>query len=83
MKIIDVLHRRARSGGVEFLEDTMMLDLIVRDGQTIGAVGLDVKSGRFLSIAAKSVVMATGGYHKAFWPTTGSRDLSGDGIAMM
>ncbi len=82
LKIIDVLHRRARSGGVEFLEDTMMLDLIVRDGQTIGAVGLDVKSGRFLSIAAKSVVMATGGYHKAFWPTTGSRDLSGDGIAM-
>lgn len=82
LKIIDVLYSRARSSGVEFLEDIMMLDLIVRGGQVIGAVGLEVKSGRFVNIAAKAVVMATGGYHKAFWPTTGSRDLSGDGIAM-
>jgi succinate dehydrogenase/fumarate reductase flavoprotein subunit len=26
--------------------------------------------------------MATGGWHKAFWPNTGMRDLSGEGIAM-
>ncbi|MFW2367140.1 MAG: FAD-binding protein [Desulforhopalus sp.] len=82
LKIIDVLHRRASSGGVTFLDDLMMLDLIVRDGQVFGAVGLEVKSGRFICISAKSVVIATGGWHKAFWPTTGSRDLSGDGIAM-
>jgi succinate dehydrogenase/fumarate reductase flavoprotein subunit len=82
LKIIDVLNRKAKSGGVAFLEDLMMLDLIVRNGQAIGAVGLEVKSGRFVTISARSVVLATGGWHKAFWPTTGSRDLSGDGIAM-
>jgi len=26
--------------------------------------------------------MATGGWHKAFWPNTGMRDLSGEGMAM-
>jgi succinate dehydrogenase/fumarate reductase flavoprotein subunit len=26
--------------------------------------------------------VATGGWHKGFWPNTGMRDLSGDGIAM-
>ena len=26
--------------------------------------------------------MATGGWHKAFWPNTAMRDLSGEGIAM-
>lgn len=26
--------------------------------------------------------MATGGWHKAFWPNTGMRDLAGEGIAM-
>ena len=82
IEIMDVLLRRARSLGVRFLSDVMMLDLVVRNGQVVGAVGLDVKTGHIMSIAARSVVLATGGWHKAWHPTTGSRDLSGDGMAM-
>ena len=82
IEIIDALHRKAKAVGVSFLEDVMMLDLIVRDNRVVGALGLDVKSGEYVSIAAKAVVLGTGGWHKAFWPTAGSRDLSGDGIAM-
>lgn len=80
--IMDALLKKARSIGVEFLEDVALLDLITQDGRVTGALALDVRSGEFLRFRARAVVMATGGWHKAFWPNTGMRDLSGEGIAM-
>ena len=79
--IMDALLRRARSMGIDFLEDTMLLDLVTEGERVTGALGLDVKSGEFICFNAKAVVMATGGWHKAFQPNTGMRDLSGEGIA--
>lgn len=80
--IMDALLRQAKKMGVSFMEDIFVLDLIAKDNQIKGALGLDVKSGEFISFEARSVVIASGGWHKAFWPNTGMRDLSGDGIAM-
>ena len=80
--LMDVLLNQARSAGVDMLEDTLLLDLLVEDGRIAGGLGLDVRTGDFLEIKAKAAVMATGGWHKAFWPNTGMRDLSGDGMAM-
>jgi succinate dehydrogenase/fumarate reductase flavoprotein subunit len=80
--IMDVLLRRARAVGVDLMENVALLDLVVRDGTVVGGLGLDIMTGDFIRFSAKSVVMATGGWHKAFWPNTGMRDLSGEGIAM-
>ena len=80
--IVDALRRHAGDVGVEFLEDTMLLDLVLREGKISGALGLDVRTGEFIHFRAKAVVVATGGWHKAFWPNTGMRDLSGEGMAM-
>ena len=80
--IMDALLKKARSMGVGFLEDVALLDLVVEDGRVAGAVGLDIRSGRFIRFACRAAVMASGGWHKAFWPNTGMRDLSGEGVAM-
>jgi succinate dehydrogenase/fumarate reductase flavoprotein subunit len=80
--IMDVLLRKARSVGVELLEDVALFELTATDGVVTGGLGLDIRSGEFILFEAKSVVMATGGWHKAFWPNTGMRDLSGEGISM-
>ncbi len=80
--IMDALLKQARKVGVSFMEDIFVLDLTVHDNRVTGALGVDVKTGEFIVFEAKSVVIATGGWHKAFWPNTGMRDLSGDGIAM-
>ncbi len=64
--------------GVDLLEDAMILDLIVQEGRVTGALGLDLKAGQFIRIQANAFVIATGGWHKAFWPNTGMRDLAGD-----
>ncbi len=80
--IMDALLRQAKKQGVSFMEDIFVLDLIVSDNQVTGALGLDVRSGQLICFEARSVIIASGGWHKAFWPNTGMRDLSGDGIAM-
>jgi succinate dehydrogenase/fumarate reductase flavoprotein subunit len=80
--IMDALLRKARAIGVDLVEDVALLDLCTSDGMVNGGLGLDVRSGEFVSFRAKAVVIATGGWHKAFWPNTGARDLSGQGIAM-
>jgi succinate dehydrogenase/fumarate reductase flavoprotein subunit len=78
--LMDVLLGRARAVGVDLFEDVMLIDLVVEQGRIAGALALDVRKGEFIRVAAKAVVMATGGWHKAFWPNTGMRDLSGEGM---
>ncbi|MCB2191038.1 MAG: FAD-binding protein [Deltaproteobacteria bacterium] len=80
--MMDALIGQAKKMGVRTLEDVMLLELITQDSQVVGALGLDIASGQFLRFKAKAVVIASGGWHKAFWPNTGMRDLAGDGTAM-
>jgi succinate dehydrogenase/fumarate reductase flavoprotein subunit len=78
--LMDALLRQARATGVDLLEDTMLIDLLTHEGRAAGGLGLDIRTGDFIQFNAKAAVMATGGWHKAFWPNTGMRDLSGEGI---
>ncbi|MFH1135333.1 MAG: FAD-binding protein [Pseudomonadota bacterium] len=80
--IMDALLKKAQGLGVDLLEDAALLELATRDGRVVGGLGLDIRSGEFIHFQAKAVIMATGGWHKAFWPNTGMRDLSGEGQAM-
>jgi succinate dehydrogenase/fumarate reductase flavoprotein subunit len=83
VSIVDTLFRQARKLGVKTLEDAALLDLYTMDGRVVGALVLDLKSGNFYRIIAKAVILATGGWHKAFAVVTGSRELTGDGTAMV
>ncbi|MCP4752220.1 MAG: FAD-binding protein [Proteobacteria bacterium] len=80
--MMNVLLRKARSVGVDLVENVAVLELLTSDNVVSGALGLDVKTGEFVVFRCKAVIMATGGWHKAFWPNTGMRDLSGEGMAM-
>ncbi|MGC8663625.1 MAG: FAD-binding protein [Thermoplasmata archaeon] len=80
--ILDALYNKAKNTGVKFYENIMITDLLTYGNRVIGAFGLDLYSGEFLIFLSKAIIIATGGWHKAFDPNAGSRDLSGDGIAM-
>ena len=79
--IMDALVRKARQVGVETMDDIMVTDLLSERENVTGALALDVRKGDFIQFKSKAVVIATGGWHKGFWPNTGMRDLSGEGIA--
>src|SRR5581483_1885018 len=80
--LIQVLKREIKRRPVRMIEDVMITDLLTRDGQVMGAVGLDLERGEPVAFAAKAVVMATGGAHNVFEYNTGPEELTGDGQAM-
>ena len=79
--ILDTMMRRCRELNVEFMEDTMFTDLLMKDGQVCGVVCVDLYSGEIKALRCKAVVLATGGAHGIFGENSGSSDLCGEGQA--
>jgi succinate dehydrogenase/fumarate reductase flavoprotein subunit len=76
------LRRETRKRPIDVVEDTLVTDLLVADGQVVGAAALDLRTGEVETLHAKAVVLATGGGHNLYSSTTGPEDLTGDGQAM-
>lgn len=79
--IANVLLNRAKECGAEIINDVMVVDLLLSERRVAGALGLNLKTGETMVFRSKAVILATGGWHKAYDPNAGSRELSGDGIA--
>ncbi|MEU6998495.1 fumarate reductase (quinol) flavoprotein subunit [Nonomuraea sp. NPDC046570] len=56
--------------------------LIVDDGRVHGVVAVEIKTGRVEAIAARTVILATGGCGRAFPFTTNASIKTGDGMAL-
>jgi len=75
--------RQLMRAGVPFIDNTMVIDIVrAADGHVAGAVGIDLKSGDAHLFRAKTVIMATGGYHWASGITAGSPESTGQGQAI-
>jgi len=79
--ILSALLKRAKEVGVGTMDDVMLIDLLTKHGRVSGVLALNIRTGDLIVFRSKSVVLATGGWHKAYSPNAGSRELSGDGIA--
>ena len=51
------------------------------DGECVGAVAREIRSGKIETFVAKSVILASGGAGQCFQPTTNALICTGDGIA--
>jgi len=52
--LVDAVYRRAKTCGVDLLEDVMVLDLLTQGGKVVGALGLDIPTGEFIHFRAKA-----------------------------
>ena len=79
--------------GITVLTDRIVIDLITTaklEGDAadpaanacVGAYALDVESNRVETLAARAIVLATGGASKVYLYTSNMETASGDGIAM-
>jgi succinate dehydrogenase/fumarate reductase flavoprotein subunit len=75
------LKRRARQVGVRFAEQVYVTRLIAEDNRIGGATGI-TSDGRFYSLHAKVVVLATGGYAQIYLNTNNVPGITGDGQAL-
>lgn len=80
--LVMLLKRQVRRRPIRVVEDTLVTDLLVADGQVVGAMALDLRSGEAEVIQARATILATGGGHNIYAYTTGPEDLTGDGQAM-
>jgi succinate dehydrogenase / fumarate reductase flavoprotein subunit len=67
---------------IDFISECQLLEIVVDNEKLSGVVAVDMRSGNMLSVPAKAVIVATGGYGRAYWVRTSNPYSStGDGIA--
>jgi succinate dehydrogenase / fumarate reductase flavoprotein subunit len=62
--------------------DLYLTDLALADGTIAGATGFSVTDGQPISIAAKTVILATGGLTRLYRRNSASANMGGDGHAL-
>ena len=78
--VVPLLHR-ARQVGVRFAEKVFVTRLLKNENRICGATGIHA-DGRFFTIHAKVVVLATGGYGQIYLNTNNVPGITGDGLAL-
>jgi fumarate reductase flavoprotein subunit len=63
-------------------DEAFVTKLLVDGGRCTGVIALDMRSGRFDAITAKSVILATGGMGRVYAFSTNAAICTGDGMAL-
>ncbi|VAY87434.1 Succinate dehydrogenase flavoprotein subunit [hydrothermal vent metagenome] len=83
LKILHTLFDTCLKQKVTFLEEYMLLNIIIENNIAIGAVVLDLKTTKIIQLLAKRIIFATGGYAGVYTNfNTNSYATTGDGIAV-
>ncbi len=80
--MMEALKKGTRQQKIDFVEHIMVTNLLTRNGRVVGAAGINIRTGDFLVIKAKAVILATGGAMRLYPVTTAPEELTGDGIFM-
>ncbi len=81
--IMDNAWGEALKGGVSFLNQALLTELLIQQDRCVGAVLFMVKTGEFVAVSAKATVLATGGCGQVFQVTTNCRQNTGDAHAVV
>jgi len=81
--ILHTLYGQSLRHSAEFFVEYFALDLIITDGRCTGVVAWNLDDGTIHRFAAKMVVLATGGYGRAYFTATSAHTCTGDGGGMV
>src|SRR5947208_2910197 len=63
-------------------DEAFVTKLLVEDSRCVGVVAVDMRSGRFMALTAKAVILATGGLGRIYAFTTNGNVCTGDGMSL-
>ncbi|MBA3911298.1 MAG: succinate dehydrogenase flavoprotein subunit, partial [Rhodobacter sp.] len=81
--ILHTLYGQSLKNNAEFYIEYFALDLIITDGACTGVVAWKLDDGTMHVFNAKMVVLATGGYGRAYFSATSAHTCTGDGGGMV
>jgi succinate dehydrogenase / fumarate reductase, flavoprotein subunit len=81
--ILHTLYGQSLKNNAEFYIEYFALDLIITDGACTGVVAWKLDDGTIHVFNAKMVVLATGGYGRAYFSATSAHTCTGDGGGMV
>lgn len=81
--ILHTLYGQSLKHNAQFFVEYYALDLIMTDGVCTGVVAWNLDDGSIHRFAAKMVVLATGGYGRAYFSATSAHTCTGDGGGMI
>ena len=81
--ILHTLYGQSLKNNAEFYIEYFALDLIITDGACTGVVAWKLDDGTLHVFNAKMVVLATGGYGRAYFSATSAHTCTGDGGGMV
>jgi succinate dehydrogenase / fumarate reductase, flavoprotein subunit len=80
--VLHTLYEQSLKQGVKVYPEWHLLQLLVDEGRVAGALVYDMARARCEIIRAKQIILATGGYGRAFFKTTNGHANTGDGMAI-
>ncbi|WP_412058841.1 succinate dehydrogenase flavoprotein subunit [Bartonella sp. DGB2] len=81
--MLHTLYGQSLKHNAQFFVEYFALDLIMTDGVCTGIVAWNLDDGTIHRFAAKMVVLATGGYGRAYFSATSAHTCTGDGGGMI
>lgn len=81
--ILHTLYQQSLKHNAQFFIEYFALDLIMENGVCRGITALSLLDGTLHRFKAQMVVMATGGYGRAYFSATSAHTCTGDGNAMV
>ncbi|PWV63382.1 succinate dehydrogenase flavoprotein subunit [Plasticicumulans acidivorans] len=81
--ILHTLYQQSLRHHAEFFIEYFALDLIMDNGTCRGVVAWDLAEGTLHVFRAQRVVLATGGYGRAYFSATSAHTCTGDGNGMV
>ena len=80
---MDLRRKQVIRAGIPRLEETAVTALLRRsDGSVCGVFALNIITGEYQVVLGRAVILATGYSDRLHTRSTGTREMSGDGIAM-
>jgi succinate dehydrogenase / fumarate reductase, flavoprotein subunit len=81
--MLHTLYQQSLKHDAEFFIEYFALDLIMENGECRGVIALDMSEGMLHRFRAHQVILATGGYGRAYFSCTSAHTCTGDGGGMV
>ncbi|HET7395952.1 MAG TPA: succinate dehydrogenase flavoprotein subunit [Gammaproteobacteria bacterium] len=81
--MLHTLYQQSLKHQAEFFIEYFAIDLLMEDGVCRGVIAWDLTTGQLHRFLAQQVILATGGYGRAYFSCTSAHTCTGDGNGMV